>query len=182
MTGPAQIYLDDDAIDWAEEVARARRFSVVCSNRDTWAHDSPEAALDSEIVGTGGELAFAIWLGVEWEASVDRFRGEGDVLGVEVRTSRYRSRRRGVKVKKWEVEKVPRRVVVWCVQDGRYPDEGRYRIYWVVGWTFAGEAPERGGLYDPSRGKSPKAEAYFVQRENLRPIDAVRSEVPVPVS
>ena len=166
----AKIRLSDEEYQWAKRVGIRRRYEG--GDRDNWPHESLSKAIQNEILGAAGELAVAVLFSVEWEASVNRFRKDGDVCGLEVRTSRWVTRSWGLKVKPWEAERKPEMGVVWVVAD---PDDAN--LYFVTGWVLAGVAPGLGTLRDPSHGKDPeKATAWFVEHEHLsRNIDKLRT-------
>jgi len=146
---------------WATEIGVRRRKEG--GQKDNWPQDSMDKAYKNDILGAAGELVVANLLGVPWEASVNRFRKDGDVCGLEVRASNWVTRGKGLKIKPWESEKKPEMGVVWVVA---VPD--RAQQFLVVGWCLAEAGPVVGQWYDPSHGRSPKtAPGWFVPHEFL---------------
>ena len=112
----------------------------------------------NHIEGAGAELAFAVWRGVVWKATVNTFRSGFDVDRHQVRWARedhYRLILRDTDN--------PAHVFVLVV--GRSPE------YTIVGWLRAVDGMKSEFLQDYGRGS-----AYFVPRHLMNPLDTLPDE------
>ena len=109
------------------------------------------------IEGAAGEIAAAKALGVFWGGTINTFKSEGDVGKLEIRTTSTKNNR-------------------LIVRNGDKDDSafvlvvGRAPSYQVVGWMTGKEAKQKKYLSAPG-GRPP---AYFVPREDLKPLDLLK--------
>jgi len=147
------------ALDWAEmcvavEVGCRRR--IESRRQGLRERHTDEDALRvwvTEINGAAGEMAYAKALGFYWPASVNRFRGQGDVGAVEIRTAR----RHGFSL---PIRPDAKDDAQYVLVTGVMPN------FRVVGWITGGEGKQDRWLREANGDP-----AYFVPPAALWPIN-----------
>ena len=111
-----------------------------------------------DLIGAGGELAVARWLGVPWtEAEIKRPGKRGDVAGLNVRARAPHDQR--LPIRDRDSRRQPAVLVV-----------ANPPRYWIRGWIMPKEAERPEWRDDPGGYGLP---AYFVPARDLHPISTL---------
>lgn len=159
--------MDEVTLTWPEVLLGAtlgimRRIAVMkerVSGERKEMIDTGDGGWSSDVEGACGEMAFAKWLGIYFEPTINTFRTKPDVAGYNVRT---RSKHEyELNIRKHELtDKI-------CVLlTGLAP------TYRIRGWLKAKDAAREEWLQD--YGGYGRA-AYFVPHDSLHPMDKLRN-------
>lgn len=145
-----------------EYVARVMQSQHMYRNDYTMG-DKPK----KHLIGIGAELAFSVMVGLPFKGFNLRDRDDGDVSGIELRSTEYEAAWLMVNERDEEKSKLNR-----CYTVAFHRGKGLYEFPgWHFGWYVRKHGEHRSFKYTRSDGEVIEQEAWALKRERQLPMD-----------